>query len=203
MNKVTYDHGIAELCMFFKSFKPSSGQRNAWWRRLKNAPENAFRLAVYRITETRDATPSFAILKQEMHKAAADLSPEKDPITLREILGGAAPRSDAKIALVKAHMAGMAELLQQRHKMTPEILKDYARSLKRSYVIQFKKLPGFITRAHALSLCRHRDWAELVRYGYITEEQAAPRVTPYYPKRFESEGGGNTVEVRPGGVVMS
>jgi hypothetical protein len=174
-----FKKGIAELNLFFPTFKPNTAQIRAWYHRLKPLEEEQLRLTIYTITESQAKTPTFYALKWHLFEAKNILKKIKAKTIIIE--GGYAPMSNEKHALVKECIRGNWQMFA----LSKPERAEQARFLKEVWRKNYPKLPGYKTEAQCKELLRQKNWAELIRLGVIAHEPTKPDV--YYPGFFEVE----------------
>lgn len=149
MDRELFALGIAELKLFFKGFSPSTNQVEAWYDRLKFFEDDAWRLAVYELTESESAAPSFKLIKQGCFKAKGRVKAprnQKEPIE-----GGSADHTNEKYDLSAMYMGLLHKAMRIQDQAERE--KQF-KELKEEWVSDYRKLPGYKTEAQ-----RRRDRA--------------------------------------------
>lgn len=194
-----FNNGLEELRLFFPTFKPTDSQRSAWYERLKGFDLEQWRLAVFRLTEDTSTRPSFSKIKSFLFDARRELKTrEKSPnhikllkdkrLAIREpdpqpvaVEGGYAPRSEEKWALQKECMGGLLASLNSGDSGE----EQRAMALK-VWSENFRKLPGYKSKAEVEELRDQENWTELIKLGVVMEV-SEQKEKPYYPSEFTGE----------------
>lgn len=163
MDKYVFIFGLDELKLFFKGFSYTDSQAEAWYDRLQHYSENEYRWAINELTETAERIPSYNQIAAKLESAKRAIRPR--PQERIVVSGGHAPRSDEKYQLQKTHMAGLVELLNIKD---AEERKQNAKILQESWDKDFRKLPGYKSKAYCQKVVDDENWEEALKLGIIS-----------------------------------
>lgn len=198
MDKLLFSHGISELELFFKNFKPSDSQLEAWYERLKHFSENEFRLGIFNLTDSRSSAPGFYEIKQAFFRARRTLKAPKS--LLINIPGGCTyPSQEKRDAIFREFYPVLGQIANPKN-YTPEERREAVSVAKAAWGRFWRSQPNRLSVSEVQKLVDDGNWNELIELQIIHQ---LPKLTskPYFPPRFTSEKVA-VVEVQPDGDVI-
>lgn len=182
MHQSVFFEGVEELKLFFPRFAPKDGTLKAWYHRLKYFEDDAFRLAVFEITEQENTPPSFKRIKGYCFDAKKRLAkPVSNDVA---ITSAVAPASDERWDLCKMYMGALFEAMKVKDE---EDRKKQLGELKRMWVGDYRNLPGYKTKGQLQVLKNQERWEELSDYKFVPEQFKRDIFVPRFTNEQQRE----------------